>query len=133
MKLPFRNTILMLVAAVTLYGALASPPAPEQASIVAPVLSAHSQSAFKLASAKSAAYTPLHELVNEYSGQLTYNRETDTIDLTVDGANFSLLLKSGSVLQNGYEAPGDYYMENRLIYISADQFAKLAALTFISS
>ncbi|MFF2886513.1 hypothetical protein [Paenibacillus sp. NPDC057967] len=133
MKLPIRNTILILLAAVTFYGALASPPAPEHAPIAAPILSAQSQSAFKLASANHSAYTPLHELVNKYGGELTYNRETNTIDLTVDGMNFSLLLESGSVLQNGHEAPGDYYMENRLIYMSADQFRKLSALSAFSS
>lgn len=129
MKLPIRNIFLMLFAAATLYGALASPPVPEQATVAAPVLSAHSQSAIKLATGHSPAYTPLHELVSQYSGRLTYNRETDTIDLTVSGANFTLLLENGTVLQNGYEAPGDYYLQDGVLYMNADQFKKLAAFS----
>ncbi|RJX38835.1 hypothetical protein D3P09_15000 [Paenibacillus pinisoli] len=133
MKLPIRNIFLMLFAAATLYGALASPPAPEQAAVAAPVLSAHSESAIKLASAQNPSYAPLHELVNQYGGLLTYNRETDTIDLTVSGANFTLLLENGTVLQNGYEAPGDYYLQDGVLYMNADQFKKLAAFSDLAS
>ncbi|REK71389.1 hypothetical protein [Paenibacillus paeoniae] len=133
MKLSIQSAILMLLAAATLYGALSSPPAPEHTPVTALALSTSAPSAIHLASTHGSAYQPLLELVDQYDGQLTYNRETDTIDLTVNGSPFSLLLGSGSVLQNSYEYPGDYYTENGLIYMNADQFKKLAAFSMFHS
>lgn len=132
MKLSFHNAILILLAAVTLYGGLFNPAVPEQAPAM-PMLTAYAPSTDSLIPLSNSTYLPLHELMNLYDGQLTYNRETDTIDLTVDSVPFTLLLTERSVLQNGYESPGDFYIENGLLYMNADQFKKLSACSAFSS
>lgn len=99
-----KNIALTLIAAATLYGGLTNPPAPVTA---------------------EDDYVPIEQVVRQSDGQLTYNDENATIDVTAKGVSYSLLLSEGKISINGAQCPGAFYTEEGTTYMKMGQAFEL--------
>ncbi|MCU6711749.1 hypothetical protein M6D81_23910 [Paenibacillus sp. J5C_2022] len=140
-----RNIALMIMATLTLLGSLVSKPVANAAS------ESLAQSRQKIEAVSNENMTPEHErivlkdaslrgkqpyialdaLVKQTDGFISYNKENDTVDIVINDIPFSLLLREQSIMSNGYEISGDFYItDNGDVYLSVEQAAKLSKLEF---
>ncbi|MDQ6419732.1 hypothetical protein RB620_09850 [Paenibacillus sp. LHD-117] len=136
MNLVFRNALVVLLASATLLGGLFNPPYVEPAEAIAvpsieklgtggTTQQIEPQRAETIAYSTDGdtierdgkTYVALRGYVENLGGRLTYNRETSSIDITVGVVSYSLLLAEGTIMTNGYELEGDYFVENGTAFI----------------
>ncbi|OUS74881.1 hypothetical protein B1748_20090 [Paenibacillus sp. MY03] len=142
MNLIIRNASILIIATATLLGGLFNPPYVEPAAESAVVPSVeilragdgavpieHAQLGALDFSQKTSierngqVYVPIREYVEKHSGQLFYNRETASADITIGAVSFSLLFEEGSIMYNGHVLEGGVFVQDDLAYINAEQLA----------
>lgn len=142
MKLSIGNVAIIALTILTLYGAITNPPLPEDQYDRTPYAerspseiqpAAESQQAESVLAHNDSlpvdaplirtagqSFIPLREYVRQHEGSLTYNSENDTVDITIGEENFSLLLRDITIMKNGYELPGGFFVYNGTTYISCE-------------
>lgn len=145
LNLVYRNALIVILGAVTLLGGLLNPPyiEPRQNADVPSIEKLQLETGSKpnpyvhtephtahLASSDlierdGQLYVPIRTYVEAHQGRLTYNRETTSVDITVDHVSFSLLLGEGIVMSNGRALEGGYFVQNGTAYMSIETLSKL--------
>lgn len=140
MNLIIRNTIVVVLAAITLTGGLLRAPYVEPAEAVkvpsiqilrssdpgtAPNATSSALQQLSVSSADTLErdgqlYVAVREYVEAHSGRVIYNPETKTVDITIGQASFSLLLSEDAILSDGRWTEGGFILHNGAAYLSAN-------------